>query len=152
LTEEQQEVAQCAQFCLLARQPIRAFEDYKSEFEEMRVQRNPRKPGSSCSDPMPLRNLSTSEAKLHADEEVRQAEDALRQADSHQDRLDAMSRLYEARRNPMRTRPTRLEPSVKQLKLEMDREKRTPTSFPEPLSPMHEPGSSLPDSSSHASC
>ena len=119
---EQTEVIQNARFCLSARQPIPAFEALKAE----------QKLGQTLPKPEPLWCLKTIETKLQADQEVREAEQALRDAETPQDKLDAMCRLQEARKNPMRTKPTRLEPSVKQLKLDMDLEKKAqlaPTSF-----------------------
>jgi hypothetical protein len=122
---EQTEVIQNARFCLSARQPIPAFEALKAE----------QKLGQTLPKPEPLWCLKTIETKLQADQEVREAEQALRDAETPQDKLDAMCRLQEARKNPMRTKPTRLEPSVKQLKLDMDLEKKAqlaPTSFVSP--------------------
>jgi hypothetical protein len=115
--QELAEVISCAQFCLSARQPIKSF-------EELKRQRNREQPPPRT----PLWSLHSVNQRLQADQEIRDAEENLRKATDPQAKLDAMCRLHEARQNPGRTKPHRLEPSVKQLKLEMDKERKEQTS------------------------
>jgi hypothetical protein len=136
---EETEVIQNARFCLSARQPIPAFEALKARSNTKQTLLNPNSE--------PLWCLKTIEGKLQADREVREAEQALREAEAPQDKLDAMCRLQEARRNPMRTKPTRLEPSVKQLKLDMDLERKARMA-PTPLVSSHAESEDKPSDSS----
>ena len=108
-----EDVINYALFRQSSREPIPIFEAYKA-ITEARI--NAAKE--------PAWSLKIVESKIQADREIREAEEVLKRATDAQDKLDAMCRLHEARRNPMRTKPQRLEPSVKQLKLEMDLERR----------------------------
>jgi hypothetical protein len=132
---EQAEIIQCAHFCLSVRQPILAFEALKAkrEHQSLKSETSSDEITSTPNESAPAWCLKTLSSKLQADEEVRQAERALREATEAHDKLDAMCRLHEARRNPMRTRPLRLEPSVKQLKLDMDQEKKRQLSLSNPI-------------------